>query len=269
MNNRLHARGAALVAALVVIALGVAYAIEIRRGVGSSVLIGKVKTVDETILLFSEAPPSTAGLTELEFGNVDIDTFGFVADTVRVPFWAANGGAQPFLLRIDVTQVVLLRAGEADRNLGTDALELVVVTMARGTPLGHRGMVMSPGWPPAALEASIRLLKSPEELGIETEDRISFTAVFRAEASAPVPPPKPIPQTALDFFDLWNTWCVEQDNPDVPCPLPEYVLSFVGFPTPVPPEVASMRFIEKWNSWCVDLSEVEIERRDIPCPLAK
>ena len=65
MKNWWNLRGAALIATIVVIALGVAYAIEIRRDISASLFIGKVQTVDETVLLYREAPPSTANLEEL------------------------------------------------------------------------------------------------------------------------------------------------------------------------------------------------------------
>lgn len=55
---------------LVVTGLGVAYAVEIRRDISASLFIGKVQTVDETVLLYREAPPSTADLEELSFGIV-------------------------------------------------------------------------------------------------------------------------------------------------------------------------------------------------------
>ena len=183
-------RGTALIAALVVIALGVAYAIEIRRDLGGSLLIGKVQTVDETVLLYREAPPSTADLEELNFGSVDIDAFGFFAAPVKVPFWAANGGGVPFHLRVDVADVVLQRPGTGDTDLGGAALEFVV------TPDFGAGdaRILQPDDPPVELEAGLRFLKSPQELDIRTGDRIAFTAMFRAEAvlsTPPVAPPAP------------------------------------------------------------------------------
>ena len=81
---------------LLIVGLGIAYAIEIQRGVGGSVIVGRVETVDETILLYREAPPSTADLTELNFGTADVTAFGFFRSLVRIPVWVKNGGDEAF-----------------------------------------------------------------------------------------------------------------------------------------------------------------------------
>ena len=59
MRKRLSIKGGIfLLAILDLIAIGVAYAVEIERGISGSVIIGQVETAEETILLY---PESTEG----------------------------------------------------------------------------------------------------------------------------------------------------------------------------------------------------------------
>ena len=105
--------GLILMAALAVLVVGITIVVAqiVQRAVPGSYIIGNVQTSEETILLFSEAPPSTADLPELEFGTGDIDAFGFFITPPRVHFWAANGGQVPFFLILATRNVVITRGG--------------------------------------------------------------------------------------------------------------------------------------------------------------
>ena len=63
--------GAILVAILLFVAVGIAYAIEIQKGVSGSFAIGRVQTAGETILVWKSLTPAKEPLTQLEFGTGD------------------------------------------------------------------------------------------------------------------------------------------------------------------------------------------------------
>ena len=181
MTFRLNLRtGIILVAVLAVIGAGIAYgATQISRGVGASLVIGQIQTTDETILLRGQAPPSTADLAELDFGAGDIDAFGFFVTPPRVPIWASNGGGVPFKLTV----------GTTDLNINgvlasADALSLLVGAVGEELVSTEQFVrLIRPDDPPMALEAGLKFLKSPQELGITTAgDTVSFTAIFSADA---------------------------------------------------------------------------------------
>ena len=55
MNKFLSFRGGLLIVAVAaLVALGVAYAVQIQRGVTGAVIIGRVQTAEETLLLYSQ-----------------------------------------------------------------------------------------------------------------------------------------------------------------------------------------------------------------------
>ena len=112
MTSRLNVRtGIILVVVLIIVGLGLAYALQIQRGVAGVAVIGSVQTVDQTIILFDGHPPSTADLNVLDMGTGDLDAFGFFLNPARVPFQAANGGAVPFQLRMEAADVAITRNG--------------------------------------------------------------------------------------------------------------------------------------------------------------
>ena len=85
-----------LVAVLVIIAVGITYAGQIQRGIGGSLIIGRVQTVDETIRVYRQITPVTADLTELNFGTADLNAFGLFTPLLTFPLWVENGGDVPF-----------------------------------------------------------------------------------------------------------------------------------------------------------------------------
>ena len=97
--------GLALAIALAILALGIAYALQIQRGVSGSVIIGRVQTAQETLLLYSQSPPNTADLTQLNFGTVDVNAFGLFTSPPQVSIWVENGGDVPFVVRLQATDV--------------------------------------------------------------------------------------------------------------------------------------------------------------------
>ena len=76
-----------LIVVTLLVAAGIAYAaMQITREVKGSFAVGDVQTTDETMLLYSRIEPSTADLTELNFGTVDVDAFGFFVTPPRIKF---------------------------------------------------------------------------------------------------------------------------------------------------------------------------------------
>ena len=153
---------------LLIVGLGIAYAIEIQRGVGGSVIVDRVETVDETILLYREAPPSTADLTELNFGTADVTAFGFFRSLVRIPVWVKNGGDEAFRLIIKAADV-----GINGSPVSGDILSILLAEPGGALlPATLRGPTINSG-DLRPLEVGLRLSKAPEELGIKDGDVIT------------------------------------------------------------------------------------------------
>ena len=186
MINRLNLRTSAIIVAVIAIAIaaGIAYALQIQRDdIQGSFAIGQVQTAQDTILLYEEAPPSAADLVALNFGTGDIDAFGSFVTPPTVPFWAANGGGTPFELTLVATNIVLQRSGTGDTPLTGDILSLLMGPEGGELlPALDHSITLSPGDPPVALRAGLKLLKTPGELGVVQGDSINFTALFTAEA---------------------------------------------------------------------------------------
>ena len=68
---------------------------EIERGITGSVMIGQVKTAEETILLYSEIEPIVVELTAFRFDRADINAFGRFTSPPRIPFVAKTGVTYP------------------------------------------------------------------------------------------------------------------------------------------------------------------------------
>lgn len=126
MTIRLNLRsGIVLVAVLVVIGAGIAYAAaRISREVTGAFVVGNVQTTDETILLYSQLEPLTA-LEEILIPTEDVDAFGFFVNRPRVPFWVANGGGVGFELTVMGVAVEVIRGNEVIAA-GEDILSLVM-----------------------------------------------------------------------------------------------------------------------------------------------
>ena len=106
MRNWLNVKRALLlVAVLGIVAIGVGYAVGTERGVTGSVIIGRVETAEETILLYTQVP--VVPLEELRFDPADISAFGRFKELPRITFLAQNGGDAPFHLRVEMVDVRL------------------------------------------------------------------------------------------------------------------------------------------------------------------
>ena len=97
--------GILLISVLVIIAVGIAYAVEIQREVSGSVVIGRIQTVGETILLWDDAPPTGDALAQLGFGTADVNAFGLFREPSRIPAWVENGSDITFELRVEAADV--------------------------------------------------------------------------------------------------------------------------------------------------------------------
>ena len=177
-----YKRGFALLTVILLFVVGVTYAASQiqREDIGGSFVVGRVLTPQETILLYSELGPSTSDLVELDFGTGDLDAFGFFLGDPRVPFWAQNGGAVPFDLIAQATDVTV--------NGGPVSGDILVLWMGPAggemLPAPDNAITIGTGDPSVALEA---------ELGIDTGDSITFTALFTGEGLFEVPIPEPTP----------------------------------------------------------------------------
>ena len=239
------------------VASGVVYATVINRDVPGSFVIGQVLTAEDTILLYEQIQTSSADLTEVNFGTLEIDAFGNIVAPPTVLFWAANGGSTPFQLTVETVDVEVngapvlgdifalllgptggelrsspdhgvyispdgLPAPEYGVTLNPVAPAAVTVLPVftptpagpppptptptptpRPTPTPHapptptptpRGISVDPGSQPVALELGLRLEGTPQRLGLNNNDAVTFTVLFSAEATGePVPTPTPTP----------------------------------------------------------------------------
>ena len=211
-----------LLAVLVIIGVGITYAVQIQRQVSGSVVIGTVETVDDTILVWKSIAPTKEPLTNFEFGTGDINAFGLFKALPLIPVWVENGGDIPFGLGVGLVEV------RVDGNPAGDVVSLVFkstsapaivvaspapvpaespVTFTTSTTPGT-GPTPTPGPPPnrpvrpiavikpgqvMEFEVGLRFLRSPGELGVGPGSSITFTARFTAVAPVPVPSPTPMP----------------------------------------------------------------------------
>ena len=191
MTIRLSLRaGIVLMGAFALIVVGVVFAAsQISREVSGSHVIARVQTAEDTILLYSQVEPVTADLPELAFGDGEVDAFGTLLPIPPIQFFAANGGGVDFRLT--------LRATDVQINGAPVAGDVLTLLMGPATPPGPLADALLPppqdilipvGGDPVALEAELAYLKTPDELGLQESDQITFTALFEAEA---VEPPTP------------------------------------------------------------------------------
>ena len=165
MTIRINFRlGVILVAVLAIVVAGVAYAAVqiVPKQVAGSFIVGQV-LVSDFILLTSEAPPSTADLTQFEFGTGDIDSDGlFIIPTIS--FFAQNSGD----VQIDMTLVAsnVLLNGVPVNTAG-------FLTLLMGPPGGPllssadgNATLLRVGEPAVALEATLQFGGTPEALGL-------------------------------------------------------------------------------------------------------
>ena len=200
MTIRLNLKvGIILLGTLAILAGGVAYAVtQISRDVNSSFVIGRVQTEGETILLYSQIDPPT-DLSELNFGTVDVDAFGFFKTALGVKFWVENGGAEPFTMTVLVKDVKI-NGEQAPDSL---ALELArpggLIETPILIPIPLEGLPVLPG-EVIALAAIPRFVDPPGELNLSSGDSVTFVASFVAAAHAPAPGPAPAGPARIDFF---------------------------------------------------------------------
>ena len=178
MTVKLNLKSLVVLAGMVLIlVVGIVYALQVQRLVPGSFAVGNVQTAEETILLFREAPSSTADLTELRFGTGDVDAFGALLTGNTVAFWAANGGATPFRLTVEAIGVKLNgtpMSGDVMSLLMGPAGEALLASPDHAT-------VIDTGDAPVALEAGLRFLETAADLGLSRGDTVTFTALFRAD----------------------------------------------------------------------------------------
>ena len=77
----------AILGLAILLASGLVYAAVIQRDVPGSFVIGRVQTAEDTILLYEQVQPSSANLTEVNFGALEIDAFGNIVAPSSIPFW--------------------------------------------------------------------------------------------------------------------------------------------------------------------------------------
>ena len=177
---------ATICAAALVVTLGSVYGPEFSRPVSGSTIVGRVQSVDETILLYSQITPATADLSELDFDGVEINAFGLFNRSARIPLWVGNGGDIPF--------AISLLGADFEVNGAPTTGDVLVLLLGppRGEllPLPDHSTLINPG-EVTGFEAAISFVDTPVALGIESGDAITFTAIFRAEIQEPEPTPIP------------------------------------------------------------------------------
>ena len=151
--------------ALAALVVGIAYAVEIQRSLSGSVIVGKVETAEDTILLYSSIDPSTVPLTELNYGTVDVTAFGLFKQRPILPLFVGNGGDVPFSLRVDVSNVKVNGSPVA----GALALDLRPVPLAQ---------------PAAGLQASSSYGPSPTSTAVPAPTPTPALAPARFTASS-------------------------------------------------------------------------------------
>lgn len=73
MTIRINLKSVAILVILVsLLAAGLTYALTVQRSVRGLAAIGRVLTVDETLLLWSSIQPTKTALTQVNFGTLDI-----------------------------------------------------------------------------------------------------------------------------------------------------------------------------------------------------
>ena len=185
MRKRLSVKGGIfLLVVLGIVAIGVAYAVEIERGITGSVIIGQVETPDETILLYTKVP--IVPLEELRFDPADISAFGRFKEQPRITFLAQNGGDAPFHLRAELVDVRLNGAPMPDALsmvMGADGGTLL--------PSPNHETLVQPG-ELVTMDVGLRFHKSPGQVGLDSGDVITFIALFTG-SETPIRPPPPTP----------------------------------------------------------------------------
>ncbi len=173
-----------LVAALAVLLAAGAYATATflgERSVSGSFVLGKVQTTGDNLLLYSQVTPSSADLTTVDFGTGDISVTGDLVTPPRVLLWAANGGSEAFKLMVVATDVVATRNGNT--VISGDGILSLLMGPRGGVLLASadHATLINPGDSPVALDAGLMFAQAPQQLGLVEGDRITFTALFRAE----------------------------------------------------------------------------------------
>ena len=188
MKAKGHINGSlVLIAIILLLVAGITYAAtQIQRDdIGGSFVVGSVLTPQETILLYDELGPSTSDLVELSFGTGDFDAFGFLLGESTVLFWAQNGGGVAFNLTAEATDVsingVPSTGGVLSLLMGPAGGDLL--------PAPENAVTIGPDEAPVALEAGLTFLGTPAELGIDSGDTITFTALFTGEGLFDLPSP--------------------------------------------------------------------------------
>ena len=174
MTIRLSLRnGIVLLAALLLLAAGIAYAVtSISRGVSGFVRVTADISVDEALALYEDVngqPQTGSTLTLVDFGTVDLDPFSNPSQASRVTVWVENGGNTPYKLTVDDTST-----GD---GTGDDTFAFGEVLYARS------GDALSTAPAPSIVLTPGDLI--PIDLGLEFTSVISgdhtFTVRFRAE----------------------------------------------------------------------------------------
>ena len=174
------------VAALLLVVIGVAYALQIQRSVPGSGVIGQAQTVGGTILLWESLNPKT-DLTAVSFGELDLDAFGNLVTPARKLVWVENGGGTSFDLTVEATSV------QVDGTPTVAALR-ILFGPAGGEllPAPAHIMTIDPGEVNMFQgELALEFLKTPAGLGGPGTE-VSFDVVFKAEGEGELPNNPPV-----------------------------------------------------------------------------
>ena len=191
MAARLNLKsGIFLIGLLLIIGVGIIYAVQIQREVSGSVIIGTVETVDETILVWKSIAPTKEPLTHFEFGTWDINAFGLFKALPLIPFWVENGGDIPFGLGVGLVEV------RVDGNPAGEIVSLIFKPASEPppTPTPRPTATRAPPAPPAPPEPTA----TPAPPAASAKKSTFSTVPDTGPTPTPAPPPdQPIRPSAI------------------------------------------------------------------------
>ena len=195
MRKWLNLRSGVLLAAVfVIMAVGITYAIDIQKGVSGSVLIGKVETPDDTVLVWRNVEPSKEPLGQLDFGTTGINAFGLLKTPSRVPLWVENGGDVTFALRVELTDVRVNGSPVGDvlaLDFGPE-VRPAATAVPKPTPTPEPVVVVVP---PPATPTAVPVVADTQVSNAESDAASPSTSTT---SPTPTPPPKrPVPPMAI------------------------------------------------------------------------
>ena len=142
-----------------------------------------VRSADDSLHFYSQVGENTADLSALDFGLAVMDAFGNLVEEARMPFWVASTATRSTALTVDATNMVVHPPDGSGPHSIDGGLQLLMGPV--GTKLLPKQQILVGPGDLLPLEAGIRFLQAPEELGLSEGAEITFTARFDGEVAPP------------------------------------------------------------------------------------